>query len=145
MAASGVDPIIPLGIVTIVGLAFTYLGYDLFDLCLTWIGGLVGAALGGAIGWYVIGNGGGPGAGGQFLLAGVLALFGGLIGAGIVTALARFAIVVDAFVASTLAGALVFLGEGLFRPEAVPENPEAVDPAVVEEVVAVERVVQGGG
>jgi len=145
MTTTGVDPVVPLGIVTVVGLAFTYLGYDLFDLFLTWIGALAGAGLGGAAGWVVVGSNGSPEPGGQLIVAGILALFGGLIGAGIVTTLARFAVVVGAFIASTLAGFLVFLGDGLFRPEAVPENADAVDPAVVEEVIAVDRLMQGGG
>lgn len=143
MTASGVDPIVPLAVVTAVGLAFTYLGYDLFDLFLTWIGGLVGAGVGGAAGWFVLG--GGPDAGGQLVVAGVLALVGGLVGAGIVTALARFAVVVGAFIASTLAGFLVFLGGKLFRPEAIPENPDAVDPELVQEVIMIERLMEGGG
>jgi len=143
MTASGVNPVIPLGIVTVVGLAFTYLGYDLFDLFLTWIGALVGAGVGGAAGWFVVGSG--AEASGQLVAAGVLALIGGLLGAGIVTALARFAIVIGAFVASTLAGVLVFLGDGLLNPEALPENPEAVDPGVVEEVIAVEQATEGSG
>ena len=145
MAASGVDPIIPLGIVTVVGLAFTYLGYDLFDLFLTWIGALVGAGVGGTAGWVVVGSNGNPELGGQIAIAGVLALFGGLIGAGLVTALARFAVVVGAFIASTLAGFLVFLGEELFRPEEIPEDPQAVDPEVLQEVVLVDRLMESGG
>jgi uncharacterized membrane protein YeaQ/YmgE (transglycosylase-associated protein family) len=141
MTASGVDPIIPLSIVTIVGLAFTYLGYDLFDLFLTWIGALLGAGIVVVAGWVVVGSGGDLG--GQLIAAGVLALFGALIGAGIVSALARFAIVVGAFIASTLAGFLIFLGEELIRTEAIPENPEAADPEVVEEVIAIEQLMEG--
>jgi len=144
MSAPGVDPIVPLAVVTVVGVAFTYLGYDLFDLFLTWIGGLVGAGIGGAAGWFVLGSGG-PNAGGQLVVAGVLALVGGLTGAGIVTALARFAVVVGAFIASTLAGFLVFLGGELFRPERIPENPDAVDPGVVQEVVMIERLMEASG
>lgn len=144
MVATGVDPVVPLSIVTVVGLAFAYLGYDLFDLFLKWIGGLIGAGVGGAAGWFVVGSGGGGEMGVQLLVAGVLALVGGLIAAGIVTALARFAVVLGAFIASTLAGVLVFLGGELLRPEALPDDPGAIDPGVAEEVVAVNRLTEGG-
>jgi len=143
MVTAGVDPVVPLGIVTVVGLAFTYLGYDLFDLFLTWIGGLVGAGVSGAVGWFVLGSSAAPDLGGRVAVAAVLALFGGLVGAGLVSVLARFAVVVGAFIASTLAGFLVFASGELFRPEEIPGDPNAVDPEVVREVVVVDRLMQG--
>jgi len=142
MATTGVDPVIPLAIVTLVGLAFTYLGYDLFDLFLTWVGGAIGFGIGGGIGWFVLG-GAESGMESQLAVAGVLALIGGFLGAALVSALARFAVIIASFIASTLAGLLVFVGETLFRPEAIPEEGEPVDPETVQEVVRIEQLLEG--
>lgn len=113
-----IDPITAgiLGTVTIVGLLLTLAGYDLADMLLNVIGWIGGAAGGGAIGWIGlprVAADSGLETPQLLVITAVLAVFGAILGAGLVRLVTRYAAGIAGFTAGVAAVFFTLLGRQL--------------------------------
>ncbi|MFB6177082.1 MAG: hypothetical protein ABEI99_08085 [Halobaculum sp.] len=112
MLPASPQTLVTLGVVTAVGVAFAFFGYDLADQLLSWIGWLAGAGGGAAAGWFLL-----PTAlpeltfQGRIVGAVLLVAVGAIVGRILIPLFSRFTVVIAGFV-STSGAVLVLLVGG---------------------------------
>ncbi|GAA0668561.1 hypothetical protein ACFQDG_02035 [Natronoarchaeum mannanilyticum] len=117
-----------LALVTAIGCAFAYFGYDLAAPLLKWIGWIAGAVLGGTIGWVVVPQAANAAVQSeQRLLYAVVFLFlGALLGRALIPLVSRFVAGIAGFAATSVATIVTMSGEQILnavataRPTAAP-------------------------
>ncbi len=127
---------------TLVGLVLVTAAYDLKGLVLGWTGWIAGAFGGGVLGWVVVPElaTGTVSAGGRLAFAGVLVLFGAVVGRALLPFVARFTVAIAAFVVTTLATLVLTVGESVL--DLVYEPAEPGDPML--EAVQVDALAESG-
>jgi hypothetical protein len=111
MLAASPQTLITLGIVTAVGVGFTFFGYDLADQLLSWVGWVAGAGGGAAAGWFFLPTAL-PELTFQGRIVGVLLLLvaGAILGRVLIPLFSRFTVVIAGFVSTSGAVLIVLVG-----------------------------------
>ncbi|WP_327052524.1 hypothetical protein [Halomicrococcus gelatinilyticus] len=145
MSFASIEPMLPLLAATTVGLVGSLLGYDLAKVLLSWGGGLGGAAIGGAVGWF------GPALADyavtvetQLLLAAALAFAGSVLGYSLFPFLTRVVTGVVGFVVTAIPAYALAAGRRVVDPTAVADPSAALQLAVLVEAVQNEALLSGG-
>lgn len=130
------ETLLPLGIVTIIGIGFTFFGYTLANQLLRWIGSLLGAGCGAAAGWFFLLQGSAE-ATVQSEAIGLLALFavGAIAGRILVPLFSRLFVVFISFTSTT--GAVLILLAGTRITNAISNTvPDTLTLAEINEMMA---------
>jgi len=145
MSLAVTTPMLPLLAATTVALAGSLLGYDLAKMLLSWGGGLGGAAIGGAVGWF------GPALAAvtvttesQLLLAALLAFVGSVLGYSLFPVLTRIVTGVAGFVVTAIPAYVVVSGRRVVDPAALADPSAALQAAALLGVVENEALLSGG-
>lgn len=137
MVNSQIATIAPVALVTLIGVIFTYDGYNLSDQLLAWIGWLAGGAVGGGAGWFIATNSESPD---RLLMAGAGVLIGALIGRVLVPLVSWLAFVVVGFISTSVAVLFVLAGREftsvVTQLNKLPRTPQRAE-QIVEQLLSV--------
>lgn len=116
MSVAPLSVLVPLGVVTLLGIGFTAFGYRLVSHFLRWTGWLGGASVGGVVAWQLLPQLVPSLTTQQQLTWGVgLVIGGAILGRLLLPAATRLAAMIAGFVATAGAVGLFFLGDSVLR------------------------------
>ena len=144
MLPAGTNSMVVLTAATTVGVAASFLGYDLARTLLSWGGGVGGAAIGGAVGWF------GPALAGvtvgvesRLLLAALFGFVGSVLGYSLFPVLTRIVTGVAGFVLTAVPAYAAVSGRNVVDATSLSDPSSVLQPSTLLEAVRTEALLAG--